>query len=169
MLWSDNTELQWCMGVDNNYTCCRQLYRFLPVLFTPVQQFHPTCPLTFYTCSTLYLFGKIVLCLQLFEDQLYNYNININTLEVIIIEDIAGVCGYSNMHVAMVMCSCLNLAAIDTTIYFLQLCSNATTNSNILTNVHAMTKLFVLFCSAQDGESTGMNQCFEHIAEMAKF
>ena len=22
---------------------------------TPVQQFHPTCPCTFYTCSTLYL------------------------------------------------------------------------------------------------------------------
>ena len=29
---------------------------FLHVLFTPVQQFHPTCSRTFYTCSTLYLF-----------------------------------------------------------------------------------------------------------------
>ena len=44
------------MGVANNYTCYRQLYRLVPVLFTPVQQFHPTCLCTFYTTSTLYLF-----------------------------------------------------------------------------------------------------------------
>ena len=48
------------MGVANNYTCYRQLYRLVPVLFTPVQQFHPTCLRTFYTFSTLYLlnFGR---------------------------------------------------------------------------------------------------------------
>ena len=44
------------MGVANNYACYRQLYRLVPVLFIPVQQFHPTCSYTFYTCSTLYLF-----------------------------------------------------------------------------------------------------------------
>ena len=32
-----------------------KLYRLVPVLFTPVQQFHPTCPCSLYTCSTLYL------------------------------------------------------------------------------------------------------------------
>ena len=32
------------------------------------------------------------------------------TLEVIIIEDIAGVWGYSNMHVAMVMCFLLKFS-----------------------------------------------------------
>ena len=45
-----------CMGVANNYTCYHQLYR---LVFTPVQQ---SCPHTFYTCLTLYLFnfgGKI--------------------------------------------------------------------------------------------------------------
>ena len=60
MIWRDNAELQWCMGVANNYT-----YILVPVLFTPVQQFHPNCSHTFYTCSTLYLFkflGKF-LCL----------------------------------------------------------------------------------------------------------
>ena len=31
------------------------------------------------------------------------------------------------------------------------------TMQNISTTVHATTKLFVLFCSAQDGESTDMN------------
>ena len=54
------------MGVANNYACYRQLYRLVPVLFIPVQQFHPTCSYTFYTCSTLYLFkifGKIFICL----------------------------------------------------------------------------------------------------------
>ena len=30
-------QLWWCMGVVNNYTCYRQLYRLVPVLFTPVQ------------------------------------------------------------------------------------------------------------------------------------
>ena len=51
------------MGVANNYACYRQLYRLVPVLFIPVQQFHPTCSHTFYTCSTLYLskfFWKIL-------------------------------------------------------------------------------------------------------------
>ena len=47
ILWSDNTELQWCMGVAHNYTCYRQLYGLVPVLFTPVQQLHPTCFCTF--------------------------------------------------------------------------------------------------------------------------
>ena len=56
------------MGVANNYACYRQLYRLaiVSVLFIPVQQFHPTCSHTFYTCSTLYLlkfFGKIFICL----------------------------------------------------------------------------------------------------------
>ena len=37
VIWSDNTELQWCMGVANNYTCYRQLYRLVSLLFTPVQ------------------------------------------------------------------------------------------------------------------------------------
>ena len=58
------------MGVANNYTCHRQLYRLVPVLFTPVQQFHPTCPHTFYTCSTLYLLkflGKFMLLSDIFE------------------------------------------------------------------------------------------------------
>ena len=66
VICSDNTELKWCMGVANNYACYRQLYRLVPVLFIPVQQFHPTCSYTFYTCSTLYLFkflGKIFICL----------------------------------------------------------------------------------------------------------
>ena len=31
------------------------------------------------------------------------------------------------------------------------------THNNISTTIHAMTKLFVPFCSAQDGESTDMN------------
>ena len=39
-LWSDNTVV---------------VHGIVPVLFTPVQQFHPTCLCTFYTCSTLYL------------------------------------------------------------------------------------------------------------------
>ena len=46
------------MDVANNYTTCyRQLYRHVPVPFSIVQQFHPTCPCTctFYTCSTLHL------------------------------------------------------------------------------------------------------------------
>ena len=34
------------------------------VLFTPVQQFHPTCPRTFYTCSTLYLFKCFIMSLE---------------------------------------------------------------------------------------------------------
>ena len=54
------------MGVANNYACYRQLYRLVPVLFIPVQQFHPTCSYTFYTCSTLYLLNFLenfyVLC-----------------------------------------------------------------------------------------------------------
>ena len=36
-LWSNNTELQWCIGVANNYTCYLQLYKLVPVLFIPVQ------------------------------------------------------------------------------------------------------------------------------------
>ena len=44
------------MHVANNYTCYCQFYRLVPMLFTPVQQFHPTCLCTFYTFSTLYLF-----------------------------------------------------------------------------------------------------------------
>ena len=35
------------MGVANSYTCYCQLYRLVPVLFTSVQQFHPTCPVLF--------------------------------------------------------------------------------------------------------------------------
>ena len=38
-----------------DYTCYCQLYRLVSLLFTPVQQFHPTCLCNFYTCSTLYL------------------------------------------------------------------------------------------------------------------
>ena len=41
---------------------------------------------------------------------------------------------------------------------------------NILTTRHATTRLFVPFCSAQDGESTDMNYLYsECITEMAKF
>ena len=28
------------MGVANNYSCHRQLYRLVPAIFTPVQQIH---------------------------------------------------------------------------------------------------------------------------------
>ena len=35
--------------------------------------------------------------------------------------------------------------------------SNLQSHNNILTTVHATTKSFVPFCSAQDGESTDMN------------
>ena len=59
------------MGVANNYTCCRQLYRLIPVLFIPVQQFHPTCPHTFYTCLTLYPF-------KFFEKKFIMSSINID-------------------------------------------------------------------------------------------
>ena len=40
-----------CIGVANSY---RQLYRLVPVLLKPAQQFHPTCLYNFYTCQ-LYL------------------------------------------------------------------------------------------------------------------
>ena len=43
------------MGVANNYICCRPLYRLVPVIFTPVQQFHLTCPHTFY----MHLFNSV--------------------------------------------------------------------------------------------------------------
>ena len=57
VIWSDTTELQWCMGVANNYTCYRQLYRLVPVLFTPVQ-----------LCTFLNFGGKF-LCLVVFYCQ----------------------------------------------------------------------------------------------------
>ena len=64
-LWSNNTELQWCMGVTNNYTCYRQFYRLAcPCTFYTCSAIHPTCPCTLYTCSTQYLlniFGKFLL------------------------------------------------------------------------------------------------------------
>ena len=57
-IWSDNTELQLCMGVTNNFTCYCKLYRLVPVIFTPVQQFYPTFFVLFTpTCSTLLYFG----------------------------------------------------------------------------------------------------------------
>ena len=34
-IWSNNTELQWCTAVPNSYTCYHQLYRLVPVQFTP--------------------------------------------------------------------------------------------------------------------------------------
>ena len=42
---------------------------------------------------------------------------------------------------------------------------------NISTTIHAMTKSFLPFRSAQDGKSTGVNclVLFEHTAKMAKF
>ena len=45
------------MDVANNYTCYCQLYRLVPVLFSPVQQFHPT---TFFTRLTLCLVLKFL-------------------------------------------------------------------------------------------------------------
>ena len=52
------------MDVANNYTTCYcQLYRRVPVPFSIVQQFHPTCPCTFYTCSTLHLKKILRKCL----------------------------------------------------------------------------------------------------------
>ena len=35
------------------YLLYHQLYRLVPVLFTPVQHFHSTCTRTFYTCSAI--------------------------------------------------------------------------------------------------------------------
>ena len=47
------------------YTCYCQLYRLVPVLFTPVQQFHPTCPILFTPVQlhTFLIFEKFLLCL----------------------------------------------------------------------------------------------------------
>ena len=41
VIWSDNTELQWCMGVANNYTCYRQLFLCFLHLFSNFT--HATC------------------------------------------------------------------------------------------------------------------------------
>ena len=41
MLWSDNIQLQWCMDVTNNITCCHQLYKLVPVLFNNFIQLVP--------------------------------------------------------------------------------------------------------------------------------
>ena len=53
----------WCRGVANNYTCYRQLYRFVPVLFTPVQ----LSTLYFFCCAS-FLFIVPYWVLQLTVD-----------------------------------------------------------------------------------------------------
>ena len=47
----------WCRDVANNYTCYRQLYRLVPVLFTSVQQF------TQLVLVILHLFNSVHLIL----------------------------------------------------------------------------------------------------------
>ena len=49
----------WYMGAANSYTCCHQIYKLVPLLFTHVQPFHPTCSCAFYTCC-IFLFKKNV-------------------------------------------------------------------------------------------------------------
>ena len=55
VICSDNTELKWCMGVANNYACYCQLYRLVPILFTPVHD---------QLCTFLSFLGKL-LCLHI--------------------------------------------------------------------------------------------------------
>ena len=79
------------------------------------------------------------------------------------------------VYACVCMQSCVHMC-LDWVKHF-SACANSALSSfsgvNILTTIHAtcMTKLFVLFCSAEDVESTNMNFffCFEPLAKMAKF
>ena len=60
------------------------------------------------------------------------------------------------MHVCVCVCVCVCVSTRDGSSTFSEvfvLCLY----ENILTTIHAMTKSFLPFCSAQDGESTDMN------------
>ena len=43
------------MGVVNNYNCCHQLCRLVPVVFTPVQQFCTFIPVQLCTFLNVFL------------------------------------------------------------------------------------------------------------------